>query len=46
VVKALRKYRSLIVRCEVLAVMNMKILVFLVVMHCSCLGRYQSLAEI
>lgn len=45
-VKALRKYGSFIVRCEVLAVMNMKIVVFLVVMQCSCLGRYQSLGGI
>jgi len=42
VVKAFRKYGSFIVGCEVLAVMDMKVVVFFVVMQCSCLGRYQS----
>jgi len=42
VIKALRKYGSFIVRCEILAVMDMKIVVFLVLMQCGCLGRYHS----
>lgn len=45
-VKVFRKYESFIVRCEVLAVMDTKIVVFLVVMQCSCLGRYQSFGRI
>lgn len=39
-VEALRKYGSFNVRCEVLAVINRKIVVFLVVMQCSFLGRF------
>ena len=42
----MRKSGSFVVRCEVLVVMNMKILVFLDVMQCSCLDRYQSLGGI